>query len=85
MTLSEVNNAASTKSGSDRTGSDRIGSDRIGSDRIVHFGLRVLRDLAFGFQFSSKIQTGFLSPHYFSFFLLFESIKLICTHIAFLY
>ena len=69
--------------GPDRTGPDRIGSDRIGSD--CPFGLRVLRDFAFGFQFSSKIQTGFLSPHYFSFFLLFESIKLICTHIAFLY
>ena len=34
MTLSDVNNATSTKSMSDRTVSDRIGSDRIGSDRI---------------------------------------------------
>ena len=25
---------------------------------LVHFGLRILRDLAFGFRFSSKIQTG---------------------------
>ena len=25
----------------------------------VHFGLRILRSLAFGFRFSSKIQTGF--------------------------
>ena len=24
----------------------------------IHFGLRILRDLAFGFRFSSKIQTG---------------------------
>ena len=48
-----MNNAASTKSGSYRTG----------SDRIVHFGLRILRDLAFGFRFSSKIQTGF--PNFF--------------------
>ena len=49
MTLSDVNNAASTKSRSDRTG----------SDRIVHFGLRILRNVTFGFRFSSKIQTGF--------------------------
>ena len=55
MTLNDVNNAASTKSGSDRTG----------SDRIVHFGLRILRDSAFGFRFSSKIQTGF--PNFFRF------------------
>ena len=55
MTLNDVNNAASTKSGSDRTG----------SDRIVHFGLRILRDSAFGFRFSSKIQTGF--PIFFRF------------------
>ena len=39
MTLSDVNNAALTKSGSDCTG----------SDWIVHFGLRILRSLAFGF------------------------------------
>ena len=25
---------------------------------LVHFDLRILRDLAFGFRFSSKIQTG---------------------------
>ena len=37
--------------------------DRIGSNRIVHFSLRILRDLAFGFWFSSKIQTGF--PNFF--------------------
>ena len=55
MTLNDVNNAASTKSGSDRTG----------SDRIVHFGLRILRDSAFDFRFSSKIQTGF--PNFFRF------------------
>ena len=42
MTLSDVNNAASTKSRSDRTG----------SDRIVHFGLRILRNVTFGFRFS---------------------------------
>ena len=51
MFLSDVNYAASTKSGSDRTG----------SDLIVHFGLRTLRGLAFGFKFSSK--TGF--PNFF--------------------
>ena len=60
MFLSDVNYAASTKSGSDRTGPDRIGSDP-----IVHFGLRTLRGLAFGFRFSSKVQTGF--PNFFQF------------------
>ena len=44
---------------------DRTGPDRTGSDRIVHFGLRILRDSAFGFRFSSKIQTGF--PNFFQF------------------
>ena len=31
---------------------DRTGPDRIGSDRIVHFGLRILRNVTFGFRFS---------------------------------
>ena len=39
MTLSDVNNATSTKSMSDRTVSDRIGSDRIGSDRSFRFAI----------------------------------------------
>ena len=43
---------------------DRTGPGT-GSDRIVHIGLRILRDLAFGFRFSSKIQTGF--PNFFRF------------------
>ena len=30
----------------------RTGPDRTGSDRIVHFGLRILCDLQFGFWFS---------------------------------
>ena len=60
MTLNDVNNAASTKSGSDRTGPDRTGSDW-----IVHFGLRILLDSAFDFRFLSKIQTGF--PNFFRF------------------
>ena len=55
MFLSDVNYAASTKSGSDRTG----------LDPIVHFGLRTLRGLTFGFRFSSKVQTGF--PNFFQF------------------
>ena len=55
MFLSDVNYAASTKSGSDRTG----------PDPIVHFGLRTFRSLAFGFRFSSKVQTGF--PNFFQF------------------
>ena len=40
---------------------DRTGPDRTGSDRIVHFGLRILRNVTFGFRFRfpSKIQTGF--------------------------
>ena len=31
---------------------DRSGPDRTGSDRIVHFGLRILRNVTFGFRFS---------------------------------
>ena len=31
---------------------DRTGPDRTGSDRIVHFGLRILRNVTFGFRFS---------------------------------
>ena len=48
MTLSDVNNAASTKSRSDRTG----------SDRIVHFGLRILRNVTFGFRFSVFVKNS---------------------------
>ena len=44
---------------------DRTGLDWIGSDQIVHFGLWLLRDVAFGFRFLSKIQTGF--PNFFWF------------------
>ena len=44
MTLNDVNNAASTKSGSDRTGPDRIGLF------ISVCGYYVIQHLVFGFR-----------------------------------
>ena len=37
---------------------DRTGLDWIGSDQIVHFGLWLLRDVAFGFRFFVKNSNG---------------------------
>ena len=48
MTLSDVNNAASTKFGSDRTG----------PNRIVHVGLQILRGLAFDFWLSAFVKNS---------------------------
>ena len=58
--------------GCERCSADKIWIGRAGADRIVHFVLRILRGLAFGFRFSSKIETVF--PKIFRFFSIFFSI-----------
>ena len=45
--------------GCERCSADKIWIGPAGADRIVHFVLRILRGLAFGFRFSSKIETVF--------------------------
>ena len=55
--------------GCERCSVDKVWIGPVGVDRIVHFGLRILRGLAFGFRFSSKIQTAFskIFPLFFRF------------------